>query len=224
MTLTQLARELTVDKATVSRWRAEPWFPQPDARGRYDVPAIRRLAAANGKRVAGAGAPAPGSAILGVDPSHPDVVTLRSDTATPAQIRDATLHILARHFADAAVAGKFGSKDADGISRSLEELRRGEQADFELAIKRGEYIPRDTAKAMSGALALKLVSILNNLENTLAAQVEQWQVDPEFLALGTDARRLRVRGWIEAQGRALRAVGADELEALIRSEESESAP
>lgn len=221
MTFTQLARALSVDKATVSRWRTEPWFPKQDARGRYDVPEIRRLAAANGKRVSAA---APGGDHAGVSADHPDIVTLRSGTATPAQIRDAALHILAKRFADGAVSGKGGIKDGDNISRALEELRRGEQADFELAVKRGEYIPRDTAKALGGALALKLVAILNTLENTLAAQVEQWQVDPEFQALGTDAKRLKIRTWIEAQGRALRTIGADELEALIRSEESEDAP
>ncbi|MCW8129612.1 MAG: hypothetical protein KIS92_04430 [Planctomycetota bacterium] len=212
MTLTQLANELSVDKATVSRWRNEPWFPQQDTKGNYDPAEIRRLAAANGKRIA-----APAS-MPAHDSNDDDIKTLLSGEATPEAIRNATLQLVARKFARGLVSGNGTVKDADTVARALEELRRGEREDFELMVKRGEYIPRDSAKAVAGALTLKLIAILNTLENLLASQVEQWQADTAFQALPTDERRRVMRAWVETHGRELRAICADEIDALIHAE------
>ena len=217
--LTQLARQLGINKGYLSRLKRQTWFPQRNDDG-WDLDEVRAAIASNVNRRKGADEDkVPDTSRFESD--DPLIQALRSSESKPIDIARAAVRLAARKFAYNLETGRIGMRDLDDLKRALEELRRSEEAYVELAERRGELIERDVAKAVAGGLALRLVGILNEVENALAVQVEIWLEDAQFRKLTTDARSRQVREWFDKRSRLIRSADANEVEAMIVGEVQE---
>lgn len=236
-TFAEIARALGVDRSTPKRWASEPWFPPRGAHG-WNVEAVRVAAESAGRlrrvsRPAMLGATlAPGvvqsSAILEplpareLDEHEASLMRVLEDPAATDLARaEAGYALASKIIASAYRAGNIGGQQLDNFKKQGEELRRAKTDAIDLAERQGELISRDIAKAVAGALILRLLEILNNVENMLATQFEIWLADEAFRALSTDDRARQIRAWFDAYARVLRqAESGAVIDAVKREDEA----
>lgn len=171
---------------------------------------------------AGAQAPAPPREMTSAEHS---LLAVLMDTAAGdlAQLR-AAAKLAALELAHSYTGGEGAWREAENFKRTVEELRRAEQAGLDLLERRGELLALPTAKALVGALCERLVRAFERTPAAVAREVEGWLADPAFRALAPDERRRRVYAVVEGCGTELRNAAAKEFDALVKKAQAEAAP
>ena len=150
--------------------------------------------------------------------SDPLVQALKMRGGDPLEMSRAAVGLMARQIATQATAGTISAPQLDSLKKSLEELRRSEEAYLELATRRGELLEREHAKAICGDMANRLNMCLDRIINQLARQIELWLIDDKFKTTDTEGRGRQVRTWIETTCTEVRRLEAEEIDRLIEQE------
>lgn len=223
-TLAELGRLVGHSKGYLSKLSKRDWWPAGGPP--YDVEAIRVAIRANvvprppskkpqnGTATRGPGRPAAPRAT--VDYPQELLEVLRSGSEDPVEVARAALGLVSRRLAAGLDQQLPGAKDVEDLKKALGELRAAEKDYLDLEARRGELIDRSVAADVAGQLGQRLVGILTSCEALLATQVEIWLGDEEFRGFDVTERRRRVQEWFHRQARALREVGADELERMLK--------
>jgi len=247
LNLKALSEALGLDKGQLSRESNRPGFPFDKVSGvrLFDAEEVRAWRVANVKpsRRRGTGqslqvqaadaSPIAASSPAGSGeiPSPPELSAhekelmrvLEDPQASEVSRAEAGFAIAGIAAAAAYRRGEMGVQHLENLKKQGEELRKAKADYIDLAERRGELIERDVAQELAGDLALRLVTILSNVENALATRFEIWMADPAFQALPTEQRQQQIRSWFEDQARTLRELEAAEIDALIESKLRERA-
>jgi hypothetical protein len=219
----QSAESLNVQ---LCRWSRRPGFPVDRKRGAkplFDLDEVRAWLDANTRsrrpELQSSAIPQPLPA-RELDAHEAALVRVLEDPgATDLERAEAGYALASKIVATAHRAGNLGVQQLENLKKQGEELRKAKADAIDLAERRGELIGQDIAKAVAGALVLRLLEILNNIENMLATQFEIWMADQAFRALATDERTRRVRAWLEDYARTLRQAEYEVVIAAIKREE-----
>lgn len=242
LNLKALSAALGRDKGQLSRWAKRAGFPKDNVNCRdlFSADEVRAWIDENVKtRVApelGVPGEVPSSsapAAAAIEPyllaaapvqhalanlDDPFVKLLLSGSASPLDISKASVQLVARQVANQALAGVLSAGQLDALKKSLEELRRSDDAYMELALKKGELVERTTFQAVAGKMAQRLTECHARLINGLGVQMELWLIEPEFVKISSEERQKKVRGWIESQSIQIRSLEAQEIDRLLESE------
>lgn len=227
---------LGIDPGQLSREAGRTGFPADVVGGRrlMDPDEVRAWRAANIKPSARAGvaaglqvpaiAVAPAVMVVPIPVDDARVKLLLDGDASPVEISKATLALAARQIGLKIQRGELiGAQDLDGLKKSMEELRKGDQEYLELAVRRGQLLERSVAIAVVGACCQRLRAACAQIENTIALQVEEWLGSAELRELAVDARRRVVRETAAAKLREVLRLEADQVDALLDQARREEA-
>lgn len=210
----ELAKALGIDKSYLSKLKRRDWFPRKSKAG-WDEALARRAIAQNLPN----GAQLIGEESATVAPDAPTLAVLDalSTSTDPLELSRCATQLSARRLADAYRRGLAGGNEAGDLKRALEEQRRMEADYLDLAVKRGELVPRATLAVVAGGLARYMLRALEEVEAMLSPQVEQWTKGKAFRKRTTDGRRREVQAWTRKRTREIREAAAEQLEAIVEA-------
>lgn len=247
--LAALGRELGLSKSYLCELAREPWWPPRGADGSWSVPSCRAALAANvsgrkarraqpapltaappGPPLPPAQAPAP-AASPPVAPAPPAptseadaaLLAVLESSSDPVELAEAASQLAARRLARGLALGTPDARAFGDLKAQLEEWRRTAADLLELRQAEGNLIPRDVAKACMGALARRVVNMLDSLGMRLVDQIEVWLVDEQFTGGQQPERARTIRRWAAEVTRAARLSecsdrAREEIEDMIRRE------
>jgi hypothetical protein len=213
VSLTELARALGVDKAQLVReMRRYPDFPRVGTgrHKRFDVEKVRAFRAARIKSRRDPDAPAavtspgvaqPPSAVpAGSVPPRPlsederrQVETLRDPARSRLEATEAAHRIarlkLARAYEDDTVTPRMLAD----LNEQAEQFRKAEATDVDLRRAHGELIELDQARETIGQACARFCEAGEDLERSLAREVEMWLGESRFRELQPEDRAREVR-------------------------------
>lgn len=239
--LKALSAALGKDKGQLSRWAAQG-MPHDTVGGqkRYDLeecaqwialrpqrPDLRKPRGADAPQVPISlpGNPAPAAPPLAVAlEGDPLLQELLAGAGDPRAIARAAMILAARQVAQQAQRGAIGPQQLDSVKKSLEELRRSEEAWIDIETRRGQLIERDVARAVCGMMAQRLKDLLDRYINSAATQFEQWNQNSAFcLPANTGGRAREIRVWMENLAFEVRSMEVNAIDAMIEKERQEVA-
>jgi hypothetical protein len=157
--------------------------------------------------------PTEASTAAGDDAALLDV--LKSGSASAIDISRAVMQVIARRVARAHQADVLGHNDIDSLKKALQELRNAEADYIQLEEQKRELIPRGEVRVIVTECAMRLIRVLDSLENKLALEFSLWLADPLVAAMTADDRARKIRQHISHLTRTARITEADEIERLL---------
>jgi len=144
---------------------------------------------------------------------------LRNPASAPVELARAAASLMAAELVRARYAGEGLNGQAVGaLKRSLEELRKAEEASIATETKAGRLLPREVLEAVCGHLGRLMLLGLEQLNADLATRVLVWVADERFGGLSPETQRAEVQEWGREYQRELREGLADGLGSIVDEE------
>jgi hypothetical protein len=188
-------------RSQMSRYARRPWFPRPDADGRYDVATVQAAMDTHAHQQQRADRPAPDDTTTPAElpADDPYLAILRDPASTDLQIVTAEVRLASRVLADKYRRGLVSAQDRQAWAKVSNELRQTKEKDLALREQRRELIPADQACTLVADIIRDVTSIEDSMGDALPRQVVAWLSDPDFTAAPAEQQQHRVRQWFRRQ-------------------------